>query len=104
MPARAMVFVDLEPSQGEEFESTFAGVAEQVRDTPGLLANVLLRDPNSPGSYIVVSEWETKEHFLAWEDVPSHRALTEPLQAFWSGAGTRRGLFEVAVVTDATSG
>ena len=100
MPARAMVFVDLDPAEGERFERTFAEVAEQVRDTPGLLANVLLRDARTPGSYIVVSEWESKEHFLGWEDEPSHRELTKPLQAYWSGAGTRRALFEVAVSTD----
>jgi heme-degrading monooxygenase HmoA len=100
MEARAMVFVDVGPERGAEFEATFADVAEKVRDTPGLLANVLLRDPTSPGSYIVVSEWETKEHFLGWEDVPSHRELTKPLQAFWSGAGSKRALYEVAVETD----
>ena len=93
--ARAMVFVELEPEQGETFESTFAGVASQVRDTPGLLANMLLRKAHQPGSYIVMSEWESKEHFLGWEDVPSHRELTKPLQEYWSGAGSSRALFEV---------
>jgi heme-degrading monooxygenase HmoA len=100
VPARAFVFVELDPERGEEFERTFADVAGKVRDTPGLLANILLRDPQKPGSYIVVSEWESREHFLAWEDVPSHRELTKPLQAFWSGAGTDRHLYDVAVSTD----
>jgi heme-degrading monooxygenase HmoA len=100
VPARAFVFVELDPAQGEEFEQTFAGVADKVRDTPGLLANILLRDPQKPGSYVVVSEWESREAFLAWEDEPSHRELTKPLQAFWSGAGTDRHLYDVAVSTD----
>jgi heme-degrading monooxygenase HmoA len=100
MPARAFVFVDIDPADGERFEQTFAGIAEQVRETPGLLANILLRDAQKPGSYIVVSEWDSRESFLAWEEEPSHRELTKPLQAFWSGAGTRRHLFDVAVSTD----
>lgn len=97
MPARAFVFVELDPADGERFESVFADVAEQVRDTPGLLANVLLREAQAPGSYIVVSEWASREAFLAWEEEPSHRELTKPLQSFWSGAGTRRHLYDVAV-------
>ena len=100
MPARAFVFVDVDPADGDRFEQTFADVAEQVRDTPGLQANILLRDAQKPGSYIVVSEWDSRDSFLAWEDEPSHRELTKPLQAFWSGAGTRRHLYEVAVSTD----
>jgi len=100
VPARAFVFVEIDPTDGERFEQTFAGVAGQVRGAPGLRANILLRDANKPGSYIVVSEWDSKESFLAWEDEPSHRELTKPLQAFWSGAGTARHLYEVAVSTD----
>jgi heme oxygenase (mycobilin-producing) len=92
-----MVFVEVDPADAERFERTFADVADKVRETPGLTANILLRDEGTPGSYIVVSEWESKEHFLAWEDVPSHRELTKPLQAFWSGAGTRRALYDVVV-------
>lgn len=97
MPARAMVFVELAPPDRERFEAVFAEVAERVRETPGLLSNILLRAVDQPGSYVVVSEWESREAFLAWEDEPSHRELTKPLQAFWSGAGTRRHLFDVAV-------
>jgi heme-degrading monooxygenase HmoA len=100
VPARAFVFVEIDPADGDRFEQTFAGVAEQVRDTPGLLANILLRDAGKPGSYIVVSEWDSRDSFLAWEEEPSHRELTKPLQAFWSGAGTARHLYEVAVSTD----
>lgn len=95
MPARAFVIVDIDPELGARFESAFADVAEQVRETPGLLANILLRNVHTPGSYIVVSEWDSKESFLAWEEEPSHREVTKPLQAFWSGAGTRRHLYEV---------
>jgi heme oxygenase (mycobilin-producing) len=100
MPARAFVFVELDPAEGERFERTFAEVAEHFRTVPGMQANILLRDSANPGSYIVVSEWDSRESFLAWEEEPSHRELTKPLQEFWSGAGTARHLYEVAVTTD----
>ena len=100
MAARAFVFVQVDPSDADHFEATFAGVAEHFREVPGLLASILLRNSQEPGSYIVVSEWRAREDFLAWEEEPSHRELTKPLQEFWSGAGTARHLYDVAVTTD----
>ena len=98
MPAaRAFVLIDLDPAEGERFEAAFAEVAAQVGKMPGMTANLLLRSVETPGAYIVVSEWESREAFLAWEEEPSHREVTKPLQAFWSGAGTRRHLYDVAV-------
>lgn len=95
--ARVLFFANLDPEQGPRFEAVFEGVAEQVRDTPGMTANLLLREQGEPGSYVVVSEWESREAFLAWEEDPSHREVTKPLQAFWSGAGTKRRVYDVAV-------
>ena len=55
MPARAFVFVEIDPADGERFEQTFAGIATGPGDVRNP-ANILLRDAQKPGLYIVVSE------------------------------------------------
>src|SRR4051812_48640134 len=95
--ARVMFFAKLDPERAAEFEAAFADVAEQLRDTPGMSANLLLREEGEPGSYVVVSEWDSQEAFLTWEEDPTHREVTRPLQGFWSGAGSVRRVYDVAV-------
>ena len=95
--ARVLFFAKLDPERAKEFEAAFGEVAEKVRDTPGMTANLLLREEAEPGSYVIVSEWESREAFLTWEDDPTHREVTKPLQGFWSGAGTQRRVYDVAV-------
>src|SRR5687768_18192883 len=43
----------------------------------GHLRDELLKDDSEPGSYILLSEWESKEAFLAWEDAPIHMQTTD---------------------------
>jgi len=78
----------------------FNDTATTENYTGQIVGSVRCEEETGPGSYSVVSEWESRESFLAWEEEPGHRGVTKPLQAFWRGAGTRRNLFDVAVSTD----
>src|SRR5437660_1797942 len=50
----------------------------------------LLRDTGEPGSYILLSEWESKEVFLAWENAPIHMQTTTPMRPYWAGRVERK--------------
>lgn len=96
MPARVMVFARIGPGDRPAFEKAFASVSAAVRGTPGHLRDELLRSEDEPGAYVLLSEWESREAFLAWEDAPIHREATTPMRPFWQGRVERR-IYETAV-------
>jgi heme-degrading monooxygenase HmoA len=96
-----MVFATVKPGEEEAFEAAFAEVRTKVAGTAGHLGDQLLRDGDTPGSYVLLSEWRSEEAFREWEDAPIHRQLTTPMRPHWAGAVDRR-IFEV-VVADATA-
>ncbi len=99
MTARVMVFATIVPGQEAAFEAAFEEVSRKVRGTPGHIRDELLRDAGAPGSYVLLSEWESKATFLAWEDAPIHRETTTPMRPYWAGRVERK-IFEVAVRLD----
>jgi heme oxygenase (mycobilin-producing) len=90
MPARVMVFATIAPVDRPAFEAAFASVSRTVRGTPGHLRDELLRCDDEPGAYVLLSEWESREAFLAWEDAPVHREATTPMRPYWRGRVERR--------------
>ena len=102
MAARMMVFATIKPGEEEQFEAAFAEVTAKVKGTPGHISDELLRDvtetnsPDDPSRYILLSEWESVEAFLAWEHAPIHMQTTTPMRPHWAGRVERR-MYEVAV-------
>jgi heme-degrading monooxygenase HmoA len=90
VPARVMVFARIAPGDRLAFEKAFATVSRRVHGTPGHLGDELLRSDDDPGAYVLLSEWESREAFLAWEDAPVHRDATTPMRPFWQGRVERR--------------
>ena len=95
MTARVMVVADIVEGKESEFEAAYVEVTTAVKGTPGHVHDELLRQPGQPGRYILLSEWESKEAFLAWEDAPIHRATTTPMRQYWAGR-VERFIYEVA--------
>ena len=95
MSVRVMVRAQVRQADAVAFEAAFAEVTRKVRGTPGHLGDELLRG-DEPGSYILLSEWESREAFLAWEDAPIHRQTTTPMRPYWGGPVTRT-IYDVAV-------
>jgi heme-degrading monooxygenase HmoA len=102
MATRVMVFAKIKPGEEAAFEAAFAEVTRKVKGTPGHIGDELLRDDTEagsdgePSSYILLSEWESKEAFLAWEDAPIHMQTTTPMRPYWAGRVDRR-IYDVAV-------
>jgi heme-degrading monooxygenase HmoA len=95
MPARVMVFAKIKPGEEAAFEAAYAEVTAKVKGTPGHIQDELLREEGEPGSYILLSEWESKEAFLAWEDAPIHMNTTTPMRPYWAGRVERK-IYQVA--------
>ena len=90
MPIRVLVFAQIKPGEAEAFEAAYAAVTRRVKGTPGHVHDELLRSADDPDAYILLSEWESREAFLAWEDAPIHRQTTTPLRPYWAGRVERR--------------
>ena len=95
MTARVMVFAKIRQGEEAAFEKAYAEVTRKVKGTPGHVRDELLRDTSEPGAYILLSEWESKEVFLAWENDPIHMQTTTPMRPHWAGRVERK-IFEVA--------
>jgi heme-degrading monooxygenase HmoA len=101
MAARVMVFAKINRGDEEAFEAAYAQVTSNVKGTPGHVNDELLRrnEPpdgdGEPQSYILLSEWESKEDFLAWENAPVHTEKRNPMTPYWTGK-VERVIYDVA--------
>jgi heme-degrading monooxygenase HmoA len=51
------------PGKEEEFEKGFLGVLEHLKTLPGHVESHMYEDVASVGSYVIMSQWESKEPF-----------------------------------------
>ena len=54
------------PGKEEEFERGFLGVLDYLKTLPGHVESHMYEDVASVGSYVILSQWETKESFEAF--------------------------------------
>ena len=57
---------DVVPGKEEEFEQGFLKVLEYIKTLPGHVESHMYEDVASVGSYVILSQWETKESFEAF--------------------------------------
>ncbi len=95
MSIRVMVFATIKPGTQEAFEAAFAKVTQQVKGTSGHIKDELIKDNTNPDAYILLSEWESQEAFLTWEDAPIHKETTTPMRPYWAGRVERK-IYNVA--------
>ncbi|ATW52008.1 antibiotic biosynthesis monooxygenase family protein [Streptomyces xantholiticus] len=67
-------------------EQGFLEMYEQMRKsvarTPGHIVERLGAPVDDSRQWVITSEWETPEHFFAWQQSEDHRALVAPLRAW----------------------
>ncbi|MER5377954.1 MULTISPECIES: antibiotic biosynthesis monooxygenase family protein [unclassified Streptomyces] len=65
-------------------EQGFLELYEQIRKsvarTPGHIVEKLGEPVDDSRQWVITSEWETPEHFFAWQQSEEHRALVAPLR------------------------
>ena len=70
-----------------DFEQAWRGIAEDVRRAPGNIRQALLRDPDDPRTFVVTSDWESREAFRDFEQSPEQDQLTAPLRELRESGG-----------------
>lgn len=67
---------DVIPGKEQEFEQGFAAVVDHLKKVPGHVESKLYEDVSSPGSYLIMSQWETRQAFDAFLRSPEFRSTT----------------------------
>lgn len=83
---RATLVMKVKAGRGADFKSAWLAVAEQARRAPGNLRQTLLADADDPDSFVVTSDWESREAFGRFERSPEQDDLTAPLRALRESA------------------
>ena len=60
------MYYDVIPGKEQEFETGFAQTAAVMQTLKGHVESKLYEDVSSRGSYVILSQWETKEDFDAF--------------------------------------
>lgn len=77
---------DVLPGKEKEFEQGFYGVLDHLNKVPGHVESKLYQDVGSPGSYLIFSQWESKEAFERFIHSPEFRTTVS-----WGKAEILRG-------------
>ena len=77
---RATLYMKVKDGRGGEFERVWREIADEVRKAPGNLRQTLERDPEDPDSFIVISDWSSREDFTKFERSPEQDDLTAPIR------------------------
>jgi heme-degrading monooxygenase HmoA len=83
---RATIYMKVRAGKEDEFERVWKAIADAVREVPGNVRQALLRDPADPSSFVLTSDWESREQFHAFERSPEQDELTAPLRGLRESA------------------
>jgi heme-degrading monooxygenase HmoA len=84
---RVVFVLRLKPGTQEEFLEAYGGIRHLVAEgVDGHLVDQVCRSPEDPDEWLITSEWESIEHFLAWERTEEHRDLVKPMRECFAEA------------------
>jgi heme-degrading monooxygenase HmoA len=83
---RATLQMKVKDGRGQEFEQVWREIAEEVRKAPGNIRQALTRDPEDPDSFVITSDWSTRQAFGEFERSPEQDDLTAPLRELRASA------------------
>jgi heme-degrading monooxygenase HmoA len=78
---RVLFLVDVLDGHQERFLEAYDQVRHQVAGVPGHISDQLCQSLGNSAQWLITSEWQTSEHFLAWVDSAAHREMMAPMSA-----------------------
>jgi heme-degrading monooxygenase HmoA len=95
---RVVFLLKIKPGMQEEFLEAYQGIRHLVAEgVEGHLVDQVCRSPDDDDQWLITSEWESLEHFLAWERTQEHRDLVKPMRDTFAEARSLK--FEVVEET-----
>lgn len=91
--ARVVFLVRVPVERQDAFQAAYERVRYAVAEgVPGHVHDQVCRSADDPEQWLITSEWERLEAFLAWERSPGHRDLVRPLRECMTEARSLRFL------------
>ena len=87
---RVLFLMDVLDDHQERFLEAYERIRYQVADVPGHISDQLCHSLGNSSQWLITSEWESSEPFLAWVDSPAHRELVAPMSACLRGNSSLR--------------
>jgi heme-degrading monooxygenase HmoA len=78
---RVLFLMDVLDDHQERFLEAYERIRHQVAGVPGHINDQLCQSLGNSGQWLLTSEWQSSEHFLAWVDSPAHREMVAPMSA-----------------------
>ncbi|HET6189903.1 MAG TPA: SchA/CurD-like domain-containing protein [Trebonia sp.] len=78
---RVLFLMDVLDDHQERFLAAYERIRNQVADVPGHISDQLCQSLGNSAQWLITSEWQNSEHFLAWVDSPAHREMVAPMSA-----------------------
>lgn len=95
---RVVFLLRIKPGMQQQFLKAYEGIRHLVAEgVDGHLVDQVCQDPNDEESWLITSEWERLEDFLAWERTQEHRDLVKPMRDCFAEARSLK--FEVVEET-----
>jgi heme-degrading monooxygenase HmoA len=95
---RVVFLIKIKPGAREQFLQAYEGIRHLVAEgVDGHLVDQVCQAPDDPDSWLITSEWESLEDFLAWERTEEHRDLVKPMRDCFAEARSLK--FEVVKET-----
>ncbi|MDI2128997.1 SchA/CurD-like domain-containing protein [Yinghuangia seranimata] len=99
---RVLLMLEIHDGSQERFLDAYESIRAQVAAVPGHLRDQLCQSIEDPTQWLITSEWEAADQYLAWVDSPEHQEMVRPLHG--CVRGTRSLRFAVARETDIRGG
>ncbi|WP_121749200.1 SchA/CurD-like domain-containing protein [Streptomyces sp. E2N166] len=79
---RVVLMLDIHDGMQQEFLDAYDGIRDRVAAVQGHVSDQLCQSVDNPTQWLLTSEWESAEPFLAWVNSEEHLDTVEPLQDY----------------------
>ena len=87
MKGRVVFLIKLKPGTQEQFLEAYEGIRHEVAEgVKGHIVDQVCQSPEDPDSWLITSEWESLDDFLAWESKEEHRDQAKPMRECFAEA------------------
>jgi heme-degrading monooxygenase HmoA len=87
MKGRVVFHIHLKPGREKDFLQAYEAIRHLVAGgVPGHIVDQVCQSIDDPLDWLITSEWESTDAFLAWERTPEHRDLVKPMRDCWDEA------------------
>jgi heme-degrading monooxygenase HmoA len=84
---RVVFLLTLKPGMSEQFLEAYEGIRHEIAGgVKGHIVDQVCQARDNEDQWLITSEWESVEDFLAWEETEEHRDQAKPLRECFADA------------------